>query len=265
MKLLALPPVPTSLAVALAALEREGWVRVLAGPGGDAAEAEQDADVLVADAAGALERLAPAAGGPWPQLVVVHGEAEAALRALQAGADLWLDPAEPAERLAARLGAVLRRARRGGEPAAGGPLSRAALERRLAHEFDRAQRYRRSLAVIALSAPRFEAERLPGLVRPLVRDVDALARIGAERLVLLLPETDASGAATVAQRVRGALGADTVLGVAAFPTRGMDGPAALLGRALEALAHGLRAGGGVVPFGAADVIWSREAPDPSTF
>jgi diguanylate cyclase (GGDEF)-like protein len=49
------------------------------------------------------------------------------------------------------------------------------------------------------------------LVRAHVREVDVPGRIGGEEFAILLPETDAGGAARVAERMRHSLNASAVL------------------------------------------------------
>src|SRR5262245_41655983 len=47
-------------------------------------------------------------------------------------------------------------------------------------------------------------ERLPGLVRACLRSCDRLVHAGGDEIVVALPETDARGAAVVAERIRAA-------------------------------------------------------------
>jgi diguanylate cyclase (GGDEF)-like protein len=72
-------------------------------------------------------------------------------------------------------------------------------------------------------------------LRSVVRDTDAVGRLGGEEFVLILPGVDADGAEDAAERARAALAELTVrgrplaasAGVAAAPTDGADGPALL--------------------------------------
>lgn len=218
--------------------------------------------------------------------VLVWGPPADALAALDAGADAWLDAAEPPAHLAARLVAVLRRLARpapgGRMDTATGLMARPMFEDLLQHEYDRAVRYRRPLgllvvapdfapgeAAVAAAVDRAVASLLARL-RTGIREVDTLARVAPDTLALLLPETDVGGARSAAQRLRDLgrsavvpAGATAAFGIAAAPFRGIDRARDLFGRALEALRQARRAGGDrVVAFGATDIVWSREAPDP---
>lgn len=94
------------------------------------------------------------------------------------------------------------------------------LSNNLPGEIQRAQRYRRSLAVILCDIDHFKelndtaghtagdavlrtvADTLAGLVRT---DVDWVARYGGEEFLIVLPETDLAGAESVAERLRRAV------------------------------------------------------------
>lgn len=87
---------------------------------------------------------------------------------------------------------------------------------RLGAELERADRYARPLALVVLDLDHFKAvndthghaagddvlRAAAEALRSVCRDVDLPARIGGEEMALLLPETDRSGARTVAERVR---------------------------------------------------------------
>lgn len=221
--------------------------------------------------------------------VAVFGPPGAGLAALDAGADLWLEERESGQILGTRLAALARRAVLGGTPRldtltglTGGRWLRDLLH----HEFERSARYRRSVGLVVMEADAAEdpgpGEGIPplpelaALLRTQVRDVDLLGRLGGSRFALILPETDAGGALTAAERLRAAVEEFSArgtsaptrvsIGVAAFPSRGMEKAEDLLGRALEALVQARRRGGNrVVPFGAGEIIWSRTAPDPRHF
>lgn len=277
MRIAAHDPLPPALEGALARFAADGLVARISCPAGAWPER---ADLLLAPAA-AVPALLRGAPRTLPvALLAVWGPRDAALAALEAGADLWIDAEEDAATLLARLAAAARRRL----PAAtridaltglpGPEQFRDLLE----HEFDRARRYRRALALAALAPdPAGASEALPGMaaaLRGAVRDVDTLARYGRGTLVLLLPETDARGAIVLGQRLHEAVGGTrrgpapvaTSAGVAAIPARGIEEARDLLGRALEALEQAQRAGGGrVVAFGSPDVIWSRLSSDPARF
>ncbi len=274
MRIAAHEPLPSALDGALGRFAADGLVTRVACPAGAWPER---ADVLLAAADGVLPLLRGTPRGLPVALLAVWGARPAALAALEAGADLWVDEAEDGDALLARLTAAVRRrlpvaTRIDALTGLPGPEQ---FHELLEHEFDRARRYRRALALAAL-APDVAGEsgallRMAAALRGTVRDVDTLARYGRETLVLLLPETDARGAVVLGQRLHEAVagtgaGAATSAGVAAIPARGIEAPRDLLGRALEALEQARRAGGGrVVAFGSPDVIWSRDASNPARF
>jgi diguanylate cyclase (GGDEF)-like protein len=140
----------------------------------------------------------------------------------------------------------------------------------LGHEIERATRFSRPLATLMLDLDRFKSINdeyghqvgdavlieLAGRMRAEVREVDTVSRYGGEEFVIVLPETDAIGAARLAARlgtvIRSApfcldLRADghavdpheglkvtASIGVAVFPEHGMT-PARLLRSADDAL------------------------------
>ncbi len=289
MRIVALGPLPPNLEAALGLLDETGW-EVVTREDELAPDDLAGETLLVVPTGRAPGILAGSSGDDPPPPSAAFGEdPDAGLGALAAGADLWLDPGEAPDRLAARVEALGRRALLGGAPrvdSVTGLLGRPWFRDLLRHEFDRAVRYRRALAVLVLEPdgagdlPRAGREQLAreiaGRLRRLVRDVDLVGRIGPWRFALALPETDAGGGLAAAERLRDALddlpvpGArrerrtTTVsLGVAAWPSRGMERADDLLGRAVEALGQARQRGGNaVLPFGAPDVIWSRTPPDP---
>lgn len=135
------------------------------------------------------------------------------------------------------------------------------LQLSLAKEVERATRFERPLSLLMLDLDHFKlvndvhghqrgdavlvelAERIRGLVR----DVDTLARYGGEEFVLVLPETDETGAVQAAERIRQAVRAlpfgnagdppvvlTLSIGVAVFPVHGA-GTVELLRAADDAL------------------------------
>jgi two-component system, cell cycle response regulator len=107
----------------------------------------------------------------------------------------------------------------------------------LRREVERASRFGRALGVLALDLDRFKEvndrfghragdavlAEFARRIRTVVREVDLVFRQGGEEFVVLLPETDARGSATVARRVGAAIGRSpfTIIG------RRPDGPASL--------------------------------------
>ncbi|CAM3314169.1 diguanylate cyclase [Stackebrandtia soli] len=144
----------------------------------------------------------------------------------------------------------------------------------LSREIERAGRFHRSAAVIAIDLDKFKAVNdtyghpagdvvLAEVARRInseIRDVDLAFRYGGEEFVVLLPEADADGAARVAVRLRHAVRDEPVelpaveegqspqrirvtvsLGVAAYPEHGGDGTV-VLAAADEALYSAKAAG-----------------------
>ncbi len=131
----------------------------------------------------------------------------------------------------------------------------------LGHEIERATRFGRPLAVLMLDLDRFKSINdqhghqvgdavlieLAGRMRAEVREVDTVARYGGEEFVIVLPETDAAGAARLADRLgtviraspfcadagRG-LAVTASIGAAVFPEHGAT-PSRLLRSADDAL------------------------------
>lgn len=118
-------------------------------------------------------------------------------------------------------------------------------QQRLEEEIGRAARFAHPLALIMLDIDNFKdfndrylhqqgddvLRAVSAIIRQNLRDMDVAARYGGEEFVIVLPETDAAGAAAVAERVRQSVseyrfatgeGAQTVnntisVGVASFP------------------------------------------------
>jgi two-component system cell cycle response regulator len=135
-------------------------------------------------------------------------------------------------------------------------------------EIERAVRFGRPLALLMLDLDHFKDVNdtfghprgdavlieLAGRIRAEVRDVDTVARYGGEEIVVVLPETDAAGAAQLAERICEAVrrkpfgepGVPPVhltvsAGGAVFPTHGLAA-SVLLARADEALYAAKHAG-----------------------
>jgi two-component system cell cycle response regulator len=135
-------------------------------------------------------------------------------------------------------------------------------------EIERAARFGRPLALLMLDLDHFKdvndtfghqrgdavLVELAGRIRAEVRDVDTVARYGGEEVVVVLPETDAEGAAQLADRICDAIrrkpfgepGVPPVrltvsAGGAVFPHHGLAA-SVLLARADEALYDAKRAG-----------------------
>ena len=91
--------------------------------------------------------------------------------------------------------------------------------------------------------------RVASILRQATRDVDSAARYGGEEFIVLMPETEAEGAAQTAQRIRERLAADPLvggrltlsIGLAQFPDDA-DSPEALLAVADAALYQAKREG-----------------------
>ncbi len=140
----------------------------------------------------------------------------------------------------------------------------------LGHEIERASRFSRPLAALMLDLDRFKSINdkyghqvgdavlieLAGRMRAEVREVDTVSRYGGEEFVIVLPETDAVGAARLAARLgtvirstpfcldlganghavdpRAGLNVTASIGVAVFPEHGTT-PSRLLRSADDAL------------------------------
>lgn len=138
----------------------------------------------------------------------------------------------------------------------------------ISKEIERAARFGRPLALLMLDLDHFKDVNdsfghqrgdavlieLAGRIRAQVRDVDTVSRYGGEEIVVVLPETDADGAAQLAERICEAVrrkpfgepGLPQVrltvsAGAAVFPHHGLAA-SVLLARADEALYAAKRAG-----------------------
>jgi diguanylate cyclase (GGDEF)-like protein len=138
----------------------------------------------------------------------------------------------------------------------------------VAKEIERSSRFGRPLALLMLDLDHFKKVNdtlghqrgdavlveLAARVRAEVRDVDTVARYGGEEVVVVLPETDAAGAAQAAERICDAVRRDAFgepgqvpvevtvsVGAAVFPAHGGDA-ADLLRCADEALYEAKRTG-----------------------
>lgn len=97
-----------------------------------------------------------------------------------------------------------------------GTFNRRYLNDQLHKEVERARRYGHHLAAIMADLDRFKRinderghqagdevlRRFADLAKSLIRPSDWIARYGGEEFVIVLPETDAGGAATVAEKIR---------------------------------------------------------------
>jgi diguanylate cyclase (GGDEF)-like protein len=97
-----------------------------------------------------------------------------------------------------------------------GTFNRRYLNDQLLKEAERARRYDRPLSVIMADIDRFKRinderghasgdevlKRFADLAKSIIRPSDWIARYGGEEFVIVLPETDANGAAIVAEKVR---------------------------------------------------------------
>jgi diguanylate cyclase (GGDEF)-like protein len=140
--------------------------------------------------------------------------------------------------------------------------------RELETEFGKALRYGRSLALLLLDIDHFKdvndryghpcgdlvLKNLAGLLRGCLRSSDIAARCGGDELAIILPETNKSKAAEVAEKLRRQLeksrfawNGDSFsitcsIGVAALPDRGIDNWNALLESADKSLYRAKRIG-----------------------
>jgi diguanylate cyclase (GGDEF)-like protein len=141
-----------------------------------------------------------------------------------------------------------------------GLLNRRTFNAQLEKRLREAQRYRRPLSLLLLDVDHFKKVNdthghpagdavLRGVARIAekeARETDLVARYGGEEMALVLPETDAKGAAVIAERIRAAVAAAShateqgpikvtiSIGVATWPGAGED-PEALIEHADKAL------------------------------
>ena len=97
-----------------------------------------------------------------------------------------------------------------------GCLNRRALEERLSREWRQSKRRNSQLAVLAIDVDKFKLindslghptgdvvlQEIAAIMRSTARDTDAVARIGGDEFVVLLPDTGWQGAMTFAERLR---------------------------------------------------------------
>ena len=137
------------------------------------------------------------------------------------------------------------------------------LVQRLNEEALRSRRTRRHFAVLMADVDHFKnyndafghpagdevLKRIAATMRHVARETDCVARYGGEEFCLMLPETTAQGAATLAERVRARVEAADFggqqitlsIGVASLPANG-DTPEAVIAAADEALYEAKRKG-----------------------
>lgn len=140
-------------------------------------------------------------------------------------------------------------------------VNRRALFSRLGGELERAKRYESVMSILMLDIDHFKEvndthghlagddvlREVAGLLQSTVRAVDIVARYGGEEFVVVLPETPLAGAVTFAERIRalieahpfcqaqGPFSITVSVGVAAFPSEGVDSIEDLFARADDAL------------------------------
>jgi diguanylate cyclase (GGDEF)-like protein len=97
-----------------------------------------------------------------------------------------------------------------------GIFNRLFFQRRITYEYQRAERYRKPLALLMMDLDHFKLvndnhghlfgdfvlKRTADLIRNSIRQVDILARYGGEEIVVACPETNSAQAAIVAERIR---------------------------------------------------------------
>jgi two-component system, cell cycle response regulator len=141
------------------------------------------------------------------------------------------------------------------------------LRESLRREVERASRFGRTLAIVALDLDHFKEvndtyghaagdavlAELAHRIQTITREVDFSFRCGGEEFVILLPETDAAGGAALARRlgagIRGApvvvgdavIGVTVSIGVAVYPVNGATGAAVL--EAADVALYAAKAGG----------------------
>lgn len=222
-------------------------------------------------------------------LLTTTPSAEAAARALEAGADdvcPWPLPAvELLARLRRRLSAAEALAQAHQESrqlrelavtdGLTGVANHRAFQERLREEFLRAQRYDDPLSLILIDVDHFKQvndtwghqagdevlRALSECIRRCVRETDFVARYGGEEFGVLLPNTHLSGALTVAERISSELRGMTVgasgvritasFGVACYPARQVTSAELLVKAADEALYGAKRAGRNQISLAAA--------------
>ena len=142
-----------------------------------------------------------------------------------------------------------------------GLSNRRSLDVQLRERFAEASRYRRCLSFVLIDVDHFKKVNdghghpagdtvlrgVAAIVAAQARETDRAARYGGEEMALLLPETDLAGARVIAERLRAAIEASShqteggplrvtvSLGVATFPSAGLETPEQLLEAADQAL------------------------------
>jgi diguanylate cyclase (GGDEF)-like protein len=135
-------------------------------------------------------------------------------------------------------------------------------------ELRRAKRYKRPVALCMLCIDGFRditrnygaltsdavLKTLGDILRGAIRDVDVPARYSAEEFAIIFPETNASGAAIVAERIRQRIGAQFIthnwhnlkvtasIGLASFPAHARESEE-LLAKSISALEQAMQRGG----------------------
>jgi diguanylate cyclase (GGDEF)-like protein len=138
-----------------------------------------------------------------------------------------------------------------------GLANRRQLDDELAREIQRHERHKRSFAVLMLDVDRFKAlndthghpagdavlRKLASVLQACTRKGDTVARFGGEEFMVILPETPAAGALTLAEKIRTAIeqerfvvgGESTVvpvtasIGLARFPDHGTTAETLVMG------------------------------------
>ena len=124
------------------------------------------------------------------------------------------------------------------------------LEVALRREFARAVRYRQHIAILLVDLP--PTAEVLGNVRDGVRLCDSAMPASANRVAVILPETQLAGALVVATRLAGALGLSPSsggpqsVGVAAYPSLSVADAEALMRAAEKALDIARSRGGGIM-------------------
>ena len=129
----------------------------------------------------------------------------------------------------------------GPAPGGIGPADPDGVMRSIEYALEAAQRHRRPMTLVAITAPvpctDDELARLAGIVRRTVRDTDGLWRDGDESLVLLLTDADGPNSEPALARLRMRLRSEGLSGVSmgrAAPAPGIGAPD-LLGLARDDL------------------------------
>lgn len=142
------------------------------------------------------------------------------------------------------------------------------LHKELKDELRRAKRYKRPVSLCMISIDGFKditrqygaltsdavLKVVAGVLQSCVRDVDIAARYSADQFAIVLPETNASGAAVVAERIRQRVGTQAIthnwhslkvttsIGLASFPAHAREQDE-LIARAMQALELSVQRGG----------------------